>query len=120
MTVTQRNNSQKKPRGKGVPFRKNDLATGQIDPRINRLGTLKPRSVKELEDLLDKIFDRDVKLNSGEIISQLEAMLTDMAHNRQVAGRIELLARRFGKVPQAVDITSGGKKIKVTLKTDDE
>lgn len=105
----------RKPPKNGKPFFKNDPVTGEIDPRINRAGQLKPRSVRELEALLDRIFDRNVKLNNGEIITQLEAMLTDMAHNKQAAGRIELLARRFGKVPQAVDVTSGGEPLKVII-----
>ena len=109
---------QPKPKRKqptGKPFVKNDPATGAIDPRINRDGRLKPRVVRELEKLLDKIFDRDVKLNNGELITALEAMLTDMMHNKQSAGRIWLAERRFGKVPQAVDVTSGGEAFVMTI-----
>lgn len=91
--------------GKATQFKPDNKETGEIDPRINRAGTLKPRSTRMLEELLDREFDRELTVKeSGELMTALQAMIRDMIHNKQAAGRIELLARRFGKVPQAVDV----------------
>lgn len=91
-------------------FKKNDPETGEIDPRINRKGRgLKPRSQKELEDLLDEFFDEEVELSDGDVtikMERLRALLLKMAQSRHPAAWIHLLDRRFGKVTEHIDLTS--------------
>lgn len=98
----------KKPRGKGKPFVKDDPEKGVRDTRINRKGQLKPRSQRELEALLDEIFDEDitVQTETGQefVMTRLRhGLLQMLMDNKNVAGKIELLARRYGKIPQPVE-----------------
>lgn len=106
---------QRKPRGRGVPFKPNNPITGERDERINRLGTIKPRSQKELEAMLDQIFDAQIIIKDSDgkkyKMSELQSMLMKLARSRNVSGPIHLLERRFGKVKQPIDIGGDGKII---------
>lgn len=119
-TMTAKNGSNtvnlqpKKRRGLGKPFTKDD-------PRINRKGYLKPRVQRELEALIDEVFDEEIDVmlrGKKEKITQLKAGLIDLWRNKNIFGRMNLLDRRFGKVTERVDLTSGNEKLE--LKIEDE
>jgi hypothetical protein len=69
----------------------------------NPLGAkIRPRAKRELDALLDKIFDEElsVKLKGKDAeITELEAGLRRVIRDKNINGLLELLARRFGKVP---------------------
>jgi hypothetical protein len=116
MTVNQRNSSQKKPRGKGKPFKRNDPLTGEKDERINRDGALKPRSVRDLEKLLDEIFDEELTVTSNdgkpEKMTELKALLKRMLRSKNIGGGIHVLDRRFGKVAEKLDLSNSDGSLK--------
>lgn len=112
--------------GKTIGFQPNNPATGFKDPKINRQGArIKPRSQKQFEALLDMIFDEEVaiapvvnadgQVEGGRVVTNLEALVKDLISSRDPRGKIELLARRFGKVPDKVNITGNVKVIRARI-----
>jgi hypothetical protein len=96
----------KKAMPRGKPFEKGD-------PRINRAGTLKPRSQRELETLLDEVFDEEVeappdllKAGKTEKMTELRLLLKKMMRSKNIVGGIHVLDRRFGKVSDKIDLSN--------------
>lgn len=104
MAVKQRDSSEKKPRGKGKPFKPNDPETGEKDERINRKGRLMPKSLIELQDIIDEIFAETIKDSSGNEMDKLSIALNRLLLHKNPAGAIHVLDRRFGKVPQNINM----------------
>jgi hypothetical protein len=112
--------------GPGVGFQPNDPVTGFKDLRINRRGAnIKPRSQRDFEKLLDMIFDEEVALapivnENGQVdgqrsVTALEALVKDLISSKDPRGKIELLARRFGKIPDKVNVTGNVKVIRARI-----
>jgi len=107
--------------GKIIGFKPNDPVTGFKDPKINRSGQLKPRSQRDFEKLLDQVFDEEVALayigdgTEATPITRLRVLITDLLNSKDPRGKIELLARRFGKVPDKVNITGQVKVIRARI-----
>lgn len=77
------------------------------DPRINRKG--RPKSFDALRDLAVKIAQEPIK--DGATVTVIEAMLRRMAAEDPT----KFIEIAYGKVPNPIDITSGGKKIKTAI-----
>jgi hypothetical protein len=86
----------KKPRG--LPFIHGD-------PRINRKG--RPKSFDQLRKLAVLVA---AEQDEGGITRVLE-ILRDMAKSKEVAKQAKFLEYSYGKVPDKVDVTSGGEAI---------
>lgn len=84
------------------------------DPRINRRGRPRvPKSAVELNKLIDEIAAEEVvNPATGEQVQRLRAMLRSMMTGKDSRGKVHILDRRYGKVKEEIDITSGGKPIK--------
>jgi hypothetical protein len=98
-----------KPQAKKRKPNKGSFVKG--DPRINRKGTIKPRAQRELEELLDEIFDEEIEITENgkkQKMTQLKAGLIGLWRNKNITGRINLVERRFGKIPQPVTGTGEG------------
>ena len=89
-----------KPTGK--PFVKGD-------PRINRKG--RPKSFDQLRALAQQISHEILTGGDGSRKTVVEALLRKIATEDPKL----FLEIAFGKVPQAVDVTSGGQPLKVIL-----
>ena len=79
------------------------------DPRINRNGR-PPANSAELNALIDEIFNEqhtDGKISMAKIRVALNRLLL----HKNPAGPIHVLDRRFGKVKDNLDLTTGGEKI---------
>ena len=94
------------------PFKKGD-------PRINRNG--RPKSFDTLRKLAQQLSsevakDRDGHeiIRDGHKVTIAELVLFQMASNPKQ--RKEFLEIAFGKVPQNIDMTSGGEKITSIIK----
>ena len=94
-----------------TPFKKGD-------PRINRKG--RPRNFDKLRKLVQSIgievvLDKQGRplLVDGKTITRVQAILrqwaSDPKHQR------DFIEYGWGKVPQPLDMTSGGKKLDITL-----
>lgn len=86
------------------------------DPKINRKG--RPKSFDALRELAQQLAHEPAKDKSGKeivrddhIVTQAEAIMLNMM--RENPERFIEIA--FGKVPQPVDVTSGGEKIKAYI-----
>jgi hypothetical protein len=86
------------------PFVKND-------PRINRKGT--PKNFKQLRRLVVDLASEETKEDATRIVN----MLRKMFDSDNPSDKALLLKYGFGNVPDETDITSGGEKITVTIKS---
>jgi hypothetical protein len=91
----------------GRPFTKGD-------PRINRKG--RPRSFEQLRQLAQSVLNEPAKdengkwvLEEGHVVTRGELILRQMAANPRQQNQVLEVA--YGKVPQAIDVTTGGEKL---------
>jgi hypothetical protein len=91
---------QRKP-PKGKPFTKGD-------PRINRKGR-PPKNSEELNALLDEIFAEQVPIAKGKKVHHLREVISRLL--KSDSGAMYVIDKRFGKTPQAIDVTSKGEQI---------
>lgn len=91
-----------KPKVTGKPFVKGD-------PRINRKG--RPKSFDQLRALAQQISHEILTGGDGSRKTVVEALLRKIATEDPKL----FLEIAFGKVPQALDVTSGGQPLKVIL-----
>ena len=72
-----------------------------------------PKNIKELADhLLWDVASEEIENPvTHEKIDRLRALLRSMTTSKQSADKQEFLNRLLGKVPQNVDVTSGGEKL---------
>jgi phage terminase large subunit len=93
----------------GIPFKANDPETGEKDERINRKGRLPPKDLVELKDIIDEIFNETIRdSSSGKEMDKLSVALNRLLFSKSPAGAIHILDRRFGKVPQAIEMSNTG------------
>jgi hypothetical protein len=85
--------------------------TGGPDPRRNMNGPT-PKDAAELNAMIDDLFAEDVPAAKGQKEKRVKAVIRELLMSKNPSGPIHVLDRRFGKVAQAVDVTSGGEKIK--------
>ena len=85
------------------------------DPRINRKG--RPKSFDALRELARDIAHEKAKAGGntvvidGHSVTVAEAILRQWAQSKNPTLQRQFIEVAFGKVPQAVDITSAGDKI---------
>jgi len=97
--------SEKKPRGKGVPFKANDPVTGEKDPRINREG--KPPVFADLRKMAINLLVRktESKDKEGKVIgefTQAEMVLISWLASQDFQKQNRLMEIAWGKVPDEV------------------
>ena len=80
------------------------------DPRINRLG--RPKGFDELRELAREIAALEVDAG-GQKVSRVTAILMALSSDKKHMR--EFLEYAFGRVPQAVDVTSGGEKLIIEI-----
>ena len=83
------------------------------DPRINRKGRPRvPKSVVELQKLIDEVMAEEiVNPTTGERVQRIRAMLRSLTTGKDTSGKVHILDRRYGKVTDRVDLTTGGEKL---------
>jgi hypothetical protein len=114
-TVNSAGKSDKKPRGK--PF------TGADDPRRHKTGRPRvPKSAVELNKLIDEIAAEEVENPvTHEQVQRIRAMLRSMMTGKDSRGKVHLLDRRYGKVPDKLEMNSDNKiELVVRYATDDK
>lgn len=100
----------------GRPFTKGD-------PRINRKG--RPKSFDALRELAQQIAHEPAELEGqpivihGHVVTVAEAVLRKWIKSGNPQLQRAFMEIAFGKVPDAIDLTSKGEKIIVSL-SDDE
>jgi len=93
------------------------------DPRINRKG--RPRSFDALRTLAQQIAHEEARSGGAPVVVEgHKATVAEMILRQWAASKNPQLQRAFieiafGKVPDALDLTSGGEAIRVTLMGDD-
>jgi hypothetical protein len=93
------------------------------DARINRKGRPRvPKSAVELNKLIDEIAAEDVvNPATGEQVQRIRAMLRSMMTGKDSRGKVHLLDRRYGKVPDKLEMNSDNKiELVVRYATDDK
>ncbi len=70
----------------------------------------RPKSFKQLRALAVQIASEPVK--DGETVSRIEKMLREMMKSDNPSDRALILKYAFGNVPENLDVTSKGDKIK--------
>lgn len=93
--------------GKSTRFKSNDPETGEKDPRINRNG--RPKSFDQLRSLFQDIASQEIVIQ-GKKYTRAQAIGIAMSMDKKLMR--EFLEFAYGKVPQAVDVTSKGEQIK--------
>jgi len=94
----------KKPRGKGVPFKKNNPATGEIDERINRSGV---RKFDELRHLTQRLLNELTEVKTGDkqtAMRQLEFMMRTWILSGDFQKQARAVEIGYGKVPDEVNL----------------
>jgi len=94
----------KKPRGKGVPFKKNNPETGEIDERINRSGV---RKFDELRHLTQRLLNELTEVKTGDIkiaMRQLEFMMRTWILSGDFQKQARAVEIGYGKVPDEVNL----------------
>ena len=87
------------------PFKKGD-------PRINRKG--RPRDFNGLRELAKLIADEKITSKDGQtVMSRIELIMREWALSRNFQKEQAFVQTAYGKVPDAIDLTSGGKPIQV-------
>ncbi len=92
------------------------------DPRINRKG--RPKSFDALRQLAQSLANAQAKdsngnplvLDDGSAATQTQVILLKLMRENPE----KFLEIAFGKVPQAVDVTSGGEKIELVVRYADD
>lgn len=84
------------------------------DPRINRKG--RPRSFAALRKLAIKIATE----GTPEDVTTIEKILRDWSKSRVPSDRYRFVETAYGKIPDQLDITTGGDKIIVRLVKDED
>lgn len=108
---------------KATQFKPNNPETGEKDPRINREGRKTPKDVQELNALIDEILNEDAEDTKGNRMQKARVVINRLIMSKSPAGQIHILDRRFGKVPQAVELGGAdGKPIEliITYATDNK
>ena len=110
----ERSNTAQKQQAPGKPFTRGD-------PRINRKG--RPRSFDKLRDLVQSMLSEPAKDKGGNsleidghIATNIEVMLRQAMREPRLLQY--LLEVAYGKMPQSVDITSGGQLIQFVVTSD--
>jgi hypothetical protein len=88
------------------------------DPRRNAGGV--PQDTRELNALLDEIFLEEITDEKMKKMSKLRFALNRMLLGRNIAGAIHLMERRYGKIPQAIDLSNTDGSLKPDALSDDE
>ena len=94
----------KKPRGKGVPFKKNNPETGEIDERINRTGV---RKFDELRHLTQRLLNELTEVKTGDkqtAMRQLEFMMRTWILSGDFQKQARAVEIGYGKVPDEVNM----------------
>jgi hypothetical protein len=103
--------------GKGKPPK--DTQFG--GPRANPRGKRAPKDAAALNRLIDEIASETVvNPSTGEQVQRIRAMLRGMMTGRDSRGKVEVLNRRYGKVKDEVDVTSGGESLVTPPLPDEE
>lgn len=100
--------------GAATQFKSNDPETGFIDERINRKGYLKPRSHREFETLIDRLFDEEIEIENPitrekETMTELYFAIKRLIRANNVQGAMYLMDRRFGPVRKTADPEAEGR-----------
>ena len=85
-----------------IPFKKGK------DSRRNTKG--RPKSFDALRKLAQQIAHEEVTDKKGETLTVIEVIMRQWAKDPKLQAKF--IEYAFGKVPDAVDVTSGGEKIK--------
>jgi hypothetical protein len=120
-----------KPKPKKIPATQGkvkDYAVGYKKPPVhsrwkkgqsgNPKGYKTPQNVIELNALLDDIFAELVTDASGAQMEKLRVALNRLLLGKNPQGVIHLLERRYGKVPQTINLETG-KTITVDIGDED-
>ncbi len=95
--------SEKKPRGKGVPFRKNNPETGEIDERINRSGI---RKYDDLKHIMQANWNETIEVPTGEKDAKGKPK-TKTKTLAEVVGREWIISGDYQKQNKAYEIAYG-------------
>ena len=94
------------------------------DPRINRKG--RPKSFDALRELAQQIAHEEAKAKGGGAlvieghkVTVAEAILRNWAMSLRPEMQRAFMEIAFGKVPTAVDVTSGGEALRIIVNWDD-
>jgi hypothetical protein len=89
------------------PFKAGHL----VDPRINRTGIRKPTSFQQLRSLAQQIANEPATDKKGQQLgkSNVELVLEYMARDPKLM--VAFLEFAFGRVPNALDLTSNGQAL---------
>ncbi len=79
---------------------------------INRAGRIPPKDVRELNDLIDEILAEEISDSSGQKMQKIRVLLNRLILSKTPVGQIHILDRRFGKVPDKVDLSNTDGRLK--------
>jgi hypothetical protein len=96
-----------------TPKRTNGKPFVHGDPRINRKG--RPHNFTQLRKLAVLVAGEQDEAG----ITRVLEILRDMAKSRDIAKQAKFLEYSYGKVPDQLDVTSGGDKITFVIERDD-
>ena len=84
------------------PPKKSQWKKGQSG---NPKGYKPPQSVVKLNALIDELFAETIEDMKGNRMSKIRAALNRLILSKAPAGQIYILDRRYGKIPQGVELT---------------